>query len=217
MQKMQDLIAQVIDFSQKKKQFVGFDGKDFTTFVKNFFSVSTSHDFLNYSIEELYNAALLSFDFYVNKKLGEFKVRICNPTIEKNGFESAYTFLDIVNDDMPFLVDSTVAYLDKYGVRVRNIIHPIYSSIRDKSGKLEEISTSKTAHQESIIQLHLDKLTAESDIKMLQENISKILINVALVVKDWQPMIELVNKAADQIDNAKKINKETDEIKEFLN
>ncbi len=217
MQKMQDLIAQVIDFSQKKKQFVGFDGKDFTTFVKNFFSASTSRDFLNYSIEELYNAALLSFDFYVNKKPGEFKVRICNPTIEKNGFESAYTFLDIVNDDMPFLVDSTVAYLDKYGIRVKNIIHPIYSSIRGKSGKLEEISTSKTAHQESIIQLHLDKLTAESDIKMLQENISKILINVALVVKDWQPMIELVNKAADQIDNAKKINKETDEIKEFLN
>jgi NAD-specific glutamate dehydrogenase len=89
MQKMQDLIAQVIDFSQKKKQFVGFDGKDFTTFVKNFFSVSTSHDFLNYSIEELYNAALLSFDFYVNKKPGEFKVRICNPTIEKNGFETS--------------------------------------------------------------------------------------------------------------------------------
>ena len=40
MQKMQDLIAQVIDFSQKKKQFVGFDGKDFTTFVKNFFSIT---------------------------------------------------------------------------------------------------------------------------------------------------------------------------------
>ncbi len=216
MQKMQSLIEQIIDFSQKKKHLLGFDKKDFVDFVKNFYSESQGHDFINYSTEDLYNAALLSFEFFSVRKATEFKVRICNPTIEKNGFESIHTFLDIANNDMPFLVDSTVAYLDKYGIRVKNIIHPIYSVSRDKNGKLEEVSSTKNSKQESVIQLHLDKITSASDIKMLEENIGKILQNVALVVSDWKSMMELAQKAGEQIGNAKKTKKEIEEIKEFI-
>ena len=82
-------------------------------------------------------------DFFSHRKAGEVKIQICNPTVKKNGFESSYSFIDIVNDDMPFLVDSTVSYLDKYGIKIKNIIHPIYFVTRSKSGKLEEISVNK--------------------------------------------------------------------------
>jgi glutamate dehydrogenase len=218
---MQNLIEKIIDFSQKKKCFSGLEGqefaaKEFSAFVKIFYSENQNHDFLNYSVEELCNAARLSFDFFVSKKSDESKIRICNPTIEKNGFESPYSLLDIVNQDMPFLVDSTVAYLDKCGIRVRNIIHPIYSVNRSQDGKLEKISAAESSKQESVIQLHLDKITSESDIAILQENIGKILKNIALVVSDWKSMLELIQKASDQTNNAKKISEETNEIKEFL-
>ena len=216
MQAMKDLIDQIVIFSKNKKQKNGFDKEAFESFINIFYSESKAHDFTNYSTEDLFNAALLSFDFFSNKKPKKFKIRICNPTLKKNGFESSRTFIDIVNDDMPFLVDSTVAYLDKYGVKVKNIIHPIYETLRDEKGNLKNISATKNSKQESIIQLHLDKITSEADLKMIEENIGKILTTVGLVVDDWHLMTNLVEKASKEIDKAKKISKEIDEIKEFL-
>ncbi len=216
MKKMQQIIEQIIDFSNKKKHPAGFDQKAFTSFIKDFYSENTSHDFIGHSNEELYNSALISFNLFLVRKSGEVKIRIHNPTIKEDGFESQHTFVDIINDDMPFLVDSTVSYLDKLGIKIKNIIHPIYSVVRDSSGKLEKISLEKNSKQESVIQLHLSKVTAESDMKMLSDNIGKILKTVGLVVEDWQDMIELTKKASNQIDHAKKISKETAEIKEFI-
>lgn len=211
---MQNLIGQVIDFSQKKKQ-----PKIFLDFAKIFYAENQVCDFTNYSAESLYKAILFSFNFFSDRKPGELKIRISNPTLAGDDFESPYTFIDIINDDMPFLVDSTVSYLDKHGIRVKNIIHPIYSVSRDKSGKLQEISAEKEGKHESVIQLHIDKITSESDIKMLQENIRKIMETVALVVEDWKSMIELAKKAQKQVDCAKKIVKDAkdlSEIKEFI-
>lgn len=216
MKKIQQIIEQVIDFSQKKKQPTGFNQQSFLDFIKDFYGENAAHDFIGYSVEELYNAARVSFDSFLVRKADEIKIKIYNPSTKQEGFESAYTFIDIVNDDMPFLVDSTVSYLDKLGIKIKNIIHPIYAVSREKNGKLAKISADKNAKQESVIQLHLSKITSESDIKMLSEKIGKILQSVALVVADWKAMVELTNKASKQIDNARKISKEVDEIKKFL-
>jgi glutamate dehydrogenase len=211
---MKNLTDKIVAFSQKKKQ-----AKNFIDFVKIFYSENKPCDFLNYSDEDLYNAALFNFNFFSTKKLGESKVRICNPTLAKNGFESQHTFIDIINDNTPFLVDSIVSYLDKHGVKIKNIFHPIYHVSRDQSGKFQEISVAENSKQESVIQLHIDKTTSVSDIKMLEENISKILETVALVVADWRPMVALAKRAQEQVDNAKNIGKkekEISEIKEFI-
>jgi len=122
---IKNLIEQVIDFSKNKNKHASFDGKAFEQFVTIFYSQSKSRDFAHYSAEDLCNFALLSFGFFSNKKPGELKIRICNPTTELNGFDSFSTFVEIVNDDMPFLVDSTVSYLDKQGIKVKNIIHAV--------------------------------------------------------------------------------------------
>ncbi len=213
---MQKIIEQIIDFSKKKKHQSDFNQKDFTTFLTSFYSENTAQDFSEYSTEDLFNAALSSFNFLAVRKSSEVKIRISNPSIKTHGFESPYTFVDIVNDDMPFLVDSAVSHIDKLGVKIKNVIHPVYSVSRDKNGVLQKISDDAKSNCESLIQLHLTKITGEKDLEMLTEKISKILDTVSLVVKDWKSMIEMTKKASDQIDNAKKIVKDTAEIKEFL-
>jgi len=207
---MQNLIERVVVFSKEKKQ-----SQDFLDFVQIFYLQNQDRDFVNYSVEELFNFASFSFNFFANKKPGEYKIRIYNPTIAQDGFESIYTFLDIVNDDMPFLVDSVVANIDKYGLRIKNIIHPIYAVKRASDGAFEKIIKEDSAKKESVIQLHLEKITSAVDLKMLQENISKILNTVKLVVADWKGMLSLANKASMQIDNAKKITKNSQDIGEI--
>jgi glutamate dehydrogenase len=212
---MQKTIEQIIDFSKNHKHHSSFNQQHFTTFLANFYSENIAQDFSEYTAEDLFNAALSSFNFLSIRKPSEVKIKIYNPSLKTHGFESPYTFLDIVNDDMPFLVDSAVSHIDKLGVKIKNVIHPTFSVSRDKNGALKEISVYGETN-ESLIQLHLSKITGEKDLEMLTDKISKILNTVSLVVEDWKPMIELTKKAFSQIDNAKKFSKDTDEIKEFL-
>lgn len=217
METMKNLIDQIVSFSNQKQYDKDFSREKFIDFVKLFYLQNRGRDFSDYSVEELHNSALLSFRFFSEKK-ETFKTRICNPSLENEGFESHNTFLEVVSDDMPFLVDSLVGHLDKIGVRIKNIVHPIYSVSRDAAGKVQSIGTEQASKQESVIQLHLDKITNSSDISMLQENIKKILETLVLVVGDWKKMIDLANKAQQQVDNAAKIKdkKEIAEIKDFI-
>ncbi|MBU6140887.1 MAG: NAD-glutamate dehydrogenase [Proteobacteria bacterium] len=196
---MKNLITRVVSIAEEKK----VNSKNFLAFVENFYADNKTGDFDEYSPEDLFNAAQFGFEFFAKKKSSEAKVRVFNP---KN---SQLTFIDIVNEDMPFLVDSTVAYLDNHGLKVKNIIHPLYSTVRNNKGELISISAEKNSRKESVIQLHLEKVYSDSELKILQEKIENILANISLVVKDWKPMMELAQSAAKQIKNNK-------EVKEFI-
>ncbi len=216
---MQNLIERIIDISRSKKHSEKFSTKNFENFVKNFYLQNQGMDFVNYSEEELYNAALLSFDFFSKRELGKFKIRIYNPSKDKDGFESSHTFFDIVNDDMPFLVDSIVTHLNKSDIIIKNIIHPVYSVVRDEKGVLKEILHEKGSKQESLIQLHLDKIVSATNIQNLEKEVTKLLETINLVVTDWKEMVVAVQNSQAQIDNAKNLNKsagEISEIKDFI-
>ena len=215
---MKNLISQVLDFSNEQKQGADFDSAMFEEFVKNFYSQNKAQDFGGYSMADVHNFVRAGFNFFSQRKSGELKIRVYNPTLEKDGFESYYTLIEVLNDDMPFLVDSTVSFLDKQGIKVRNIIHPIYWVLRDKNGQLQKISDDKNSPHESLIQLHLEKISSPKNLQDLQEGITKILQTVSLVVSDWKNMLELANQASMQLDHAKKISRnfEIAEIKEFI-
>ena len=61
-----------------------------------------------YKAEELYNIAFESFKFFENRKENQVKIRIDNSSQKDHD-----TIIEIVNDDMPFLVDSIAGKLDQ--------------------------------------------------------------------------------------------------------
>ena len=44
---------------------------------------------------------------------GQAKVRVYNPQIEQHGWQSTHTVVEVVTDDMPFLVDSVSMALNR--------------------------------------------------------------------------------------------------------
>ena len=201
---MQKLIKKVVDFAASKKQ-----SKDFLEFIEIFYSQNQERDFAQYKIEELYENVLPSFEFFQNKKAGQFKIRITSS--EKNN----YSILEIVNDDMPFLVDSIAAQIDKFGIEVKNVMHPIYSVSRDKSGALQSILAGKNSKAESAIQFHISKINAENA-AILKEAISKLLETIKIVVEDWKQMVVSVKALQNKITIKKKSPAEISEIKNFI-
>ena len=210
---MQNLIDQIIEFS-KKKNF-SKDTKNFDKFISHFYHENKISDFEKYSIDSLVNFAKSAIDFLSKKRNNNFNLRIYNPNIIDDNFETNHTIIEINSVDMPFLVDSIVAFLDKQSVIINNIIHPVLSVNRAKDGQFIDFEISKNSHHESLIQLHIDKITNLSELNLLSENISKILETIGLVVEDFDKMKAMVNKSLSQIDLAKNIIKKPQDITEF--
>src|SRR5690606_25585698 len=62
--------------------------------------------------ELLAEAALDHLEWAATRRPGTAKIRVFNPTLERNGWTSPHTVVQMVNDDMPFLVDSSTMTLD---------------------------------------------------------------------------------------------------------
>ncbi|MFM2200216.1 MAG: hypothetical protein RL769_269, partial [Pseudomonadota bacterium] len=224
---MQNLIKQIVDYSQKPQSLnqlpKGIDPKNFSYFLEIFFSDNKLSDFENYRLEDLFQVALFSFNFLCEKKNIVSKVRIYNPQDLDESLKNEFTIIDIVNSDMPFLVDSVVAFVDKNGFKIKNVIHPVFNLLRDKDGQFQSLNFDKTANSnfvnESIIQLHINKIDNKNVQLEIQTQILRILDSVKLVVDDFKPMIELAKQAKQQLDNSLKIVKDQQqltEIKDFI-
>jgi glutamate dehydrogenase len=94
----------------------------------------------------------------------------------------------IVNDDMPFLVDSIANTLARAGLTIHVLVHPILSVARDSSGRLTAIGGAKGAQRESVIYLETDRADARGR-SALVAALRTTLRHVRQAVTDWKPMI----------------------------
>ena len=85
---------------------------------------------------DLYGAALSHWNFARKRDAGSARIRVFNPTLEEHGWQSTHTIIEIVNDDMPFLVDSVTMEVNRHGLTMHLIIHPIVPVDRRTDGKL---------------------------------------------------------------------------------
>src|SRR5690606_9367347 len=98
-------------------------------------------------------------DFARRRKPGTAILRLFNPSLKTHGWESPHTVLQIVNDDMPFLVDSVTMALAEQGVGVHVLGHPVIHMSRDRAGRLLAVGEGAA---ESVMHLEIDRQTAES-------------------------------------------------------
>ena len=121
-------------------------------------------------------AAISHLDFGVVRKKGQPLLRIFNPTKKKHGYRSDYTFVEMVNDDMPFLVDSISAAINRHGLAIHITVHPVLRVERDSKGRMQAVlSTSDGGHNESYIRFAIDKETDQQVLNVLEHEIYRVL------------------------------------------
>ena len=74
---------------------------------------------------DLYGGAVSLWNLARRRTPGEPRVRVFNPTVGEHGWQSAHTIIELVNDDMPFLVDSVTMEVNRHGLALHWIFHPI--------------------------------------------------------------------------------------------
>ncbi|MET4666051.1 NAD-glutamate dehydrogenase domain-containing protein [Sphingomonas sp. PvP056] len=92
--------------------------------------------------------------------------------------------LAIVNDDMPFLVDSIAATIGAHDVSIDRIIHPVLKITRDSDGALTQVDDGNA---ESMIYIELERVDARERRDLVVE-LAKNLEDVRAAVTDWQAL-----------------------------
>ncbi len=140
---------------------------------------------------------------------GRALVRLLNPTLAEAGWNSRDTVVQVVTDDMPYLVDSVVAELARLGVSVRRLVHPIVLVRRNLTGTLREVITGfdpsdvpTGALAESWMYLNIDRITDPVRARQLRQRLLAALTDVREVVEDTQRMIGAAHTLADELDTA---------------
>src|SRR5438445_10471824 len=98
---------------------------------------------------------------------------------------------DLVSDDMPFLVDSVTMEVNRQGLTLHLLIHPVLRALRDAKGELLSISQpneSSEGRLESFMHIEVDRQTDPAKLAELEAGIARVLADVRAAVEDWKPM-----------------------------
>jgi glutamate dehydrogenase len=140
------------------------------------------------SPDDLCGAALALWQFASHRETGRAKVRVYNPAPETDGWLSAHTIVEIVNNDMPFLVDSVTAAVNEGGREVRLVIHPILTVSRGSNGALLGLDPPSGELRESWMHIEITREPDLAERAAIAAKIEAVLADVRSAVSDWQPM-----------------------------
>ena len=191
-------------------------------FAREFYRHVPVDDLYDREIDDLYGAALGLWHFGKQRAAGEAKVRVFNPTYEANGWHTGHTVIEIVNDDMPFLVDSVTSALNTLGYSVHLVIHPVVRVTRDPSGAVTDVSSTDgedgSGLTESFMHIEVDEETHPDRLAEIDRTLCATLADVRAAVEDWRPMRESLSQfIADLSANRPPVEDESvEEVVEFL-
>jgi glutamate dehydrogenase len=173
-------------------------------FARQFYARVAPEDLLEREATDLYGAALAQWRFAGRRAPGETKVRVYSPRFEEHGWRSTHTIVEIVSDDMPFLVDSVAMELNRHGFTIHLPIHPVVAGRRDADGQLVEVLPPDAGPQdgvrESFMHVEVDRQTEQAVLDQLRAELDRVLGDVRAAVLDWAAMRERVCQVLAEFD-----------------
>ena len=173
-----------------KSRFSAKEAGEVEHFVRAYYEHTPPQDLREEDPGNLVGAALAHRAFASSRKPGRAKVRVYNPDVAADGWKSGHTIIEIVTDDMPFLVDSVTSEANRLGLAVHVAIHPIVAVRRAASGQLVKLAAGrdeKGAVAESFMRVAVNHQSGDR-LAAIQAAIESVLKDVRRAVADWQAM-----------------------------
>jgi glutamate dehydrogenase len=191
-------------------------------FLRQFYAHVPPDDIVDTDPDDLYGAALTFWKFGQSRPPEEPLVRVYNPRHEEHGWKSVHTVVEIIQDNMPFLVDSVTAELNRRGLAVHLVIHPVVRVRRDAEGRFLELldpaAGSNGAATESFMHVEIDEQSSGEPLRDIADGLERVLADVRRSVTDWPTMRTRVDEtiAALETDAPPLPADEVEEGREFL-
>ena len=176
-------------------------GKACAEFIKAFYANVPPADIASSNIEELYGAAASFWGFAQKRLPGQPLIRVFNPRPDAHGWESSHTVIEVVTEDMPFLVDSLTAELNYQGLIVHLVIHPIFSVTRTAKGDIASChpAAKEKGQRESFMHIEVSQQSDPASLARLTGRIEQVLQDVRAAVEDWPAMKQHVGALIEEL------------------
>ncbi|WP_445680482.1 NAD-glutamate dehydrogenase [Radicibacter daui] len=172
-------------------------------FVERFFRNVGADDMAARGAEHLYGAALSLWQLAAQRKAGQHRLKVFTPRTDEHGWRAGHTVIEIVQEDMPFLVDSVTQEMDRRGITVHMVIHPVLEVTRNAKGELTAIADAGDGPRESLMYLEIDEISSEAILADIEQALEGVLGDVRAAVADWQQMRSEALALADRLEKTK--------------
>ncbi|MFJ5992655.1 NAD-glutamate dehydrogenase [Lentzea sp. NPDC092896] len=157
---------------------------------------------------DLVGAVRSNYQLAESRVPGRAAVRILNPTRGTDGWQCPVTVVQVVTDDMPYLVDSVASELTRGGVQVQRVVHPIVVVRRDPvtGERIEVLPTADPADPpsdalaESWMNVEVDLITDPDRARELETRLLTVLTDVREVVEDTDRMVTTALQLAEELE-----------------
>ncbi|MFF5175016.1 NAD-glutamate dehydrogenase [Micromonospora sp. NPDC000089] len=202
-----DLDAPVPNAERLVAQAVALAGDDHdaATLVSRFWRFAPDEELIGLTAEEMLDAARAHRDLAQQRVPGELKLRIHEPDADQH-----HTVIEIVTDDMPFLVDSVTALLNAHHLDVHLLVHPLVVVRREPLGRLTEVSADVEPDDaiagdlvESWMRIEVDPVRDAAQREQVRRELQRVLTDVREAVEDWPKMRQRALALADELASAR--------------
>jgi glutamate dehydrogenase len=215
---------EVLDRLLDKAADVGADPRstglpgDVRHFLRQYYRYVSPQDVLQRDPVDVFGAALSHYRLAQQRPQGRPLVRVSTPTVEENGWQCGHTVVEVVTDDMPFLVDSITAELSRQDRGIHLVVHPLFDVRRTVTGELVDLrldpdgsdtatgalapddnATGALALRESWIHVEIDRESASADLAAIESGLLRVLSDVREAVEDWPKMTGVAQQIADAL------------------
>ena len=170
------------------------------SFFNAYYHRVPTEDLEQRSLNDLYGAALAHLEFAQHRVVGNACLRIYNPTTEVHGWQTQHSVVEIIVDDMAFLVDSIRMALNRLGHTIYLTIHPVISVERDPDGAMVGLNNQdKKACKESFLSFSISHQTTPERFGVITQEIDRVLAEVRAADIDLEAMRNLALATAEGI------------------
>ncbi|MEU4568204.1 NAD-glutamate dehydrogenase [Micromonospora sp. NPDC023956] len=175
------------------------------TLVDRFWRFAPDEELIGFTAEEMLDAARAHRELAEQRVPGELKLRIHEPDAEQH-----HTVVEIVTDDMPFLVSSVTALLNSHHLDVHLLVHPLVVVRREPLGRLAEVAADVEPDDaidgdivESWMHIEIDPIRDAAQRDRLRAELQRVLTDVREAVEDWPKMRQQALDLAEELSSTR--------------
>ncbi len=168
---------------------------ELAAFLDRYFRHVAAEDILPWPAAELVDVGCGHREFAQVRVPGTQKVRVFTPSAEQLQGRVPHTVVEVVTDDMPFLVDSVTQELLRHDIALQLVIHPQFVVRRDLEGNLLDVLGTLDAHEaprealvESWMHLEVSRQPGADAEEAVCRGLLEVLRDVREAVEDWPRM-----------------------------
>ncbi len=206
-----DLIERATEVAVARRKAGGPDAEAVRALLAAYYRHVPPDDLALRGPVDLYGALASHHRFAETRPQGRALVKVFTPTESENGWSAeGRTVVQVVTDDMPFLVDSVSMELARGRHDVQLVIHPQLEVVRDITGELQSVGVADDrvadtrdawAIRESWMHLEIDRVADPATMQAIESGLLDVLRDVRDAVEDWERMRERVFAIVDDLES----------------